>query len=433
MIALSLVFAQFLKVSIKLMIMFYSLMTSNKMTSYKRSFMRLFVVTQYWRGLIACFLQLLLVSEASFAQAPPLVSNDKLSPSPPNPTFGSQAIPPKSPSPPAFNINTSGQFNLYRLSIGDSVIVRLPNFPEFSFQSALDPEGKIEVPILGRISALGLSLDELQNKLSFELGRRYLVQRPEVIATLAGIRPVDLTVIGEIARPGYYNVATGTPLNVLIQQAGGSTGRADLRSVVVRRPLVDGTVLEEKFDLYTPLLQGKSLPIFRLQGGDTVIVSRLETGRDQDYDLQFIARSALAKPTIVVRVMVPLQPSGVAISSINLPNGSSFLDAISALPPTVPLLTRSEVSLLRFDPEQGKVISQGLNPLDTVGNLDVSQYVALRNEDVLVVSRTLLGDVLSYFNTLLSPIFSLLNFSNAINNLANGAYFNNNNNNNFRF
>lgn len=378
-------------------------------------------------------LPILFWTKITLAQAQPIVPtnpNESLSP---NPTFGSRAIPPKSPSPPAFNINTSGQFNLYRLSVGDSVVVTLPNFPEFNFSSAIDPEGKIEVPILGRVSAVGLSLDELKNKLSYELGRRYLVQKPEVIASLATIRPVDLTVIGEIFRPGYYNVATGTPLNLIIAQAGGATGRADLRSVIVRRPLVDGTVLEERFDLYTPLLQGKNLPQFRLQGGDTVIISRLETGRDQDYDQQFIARSALAQPTIIVRVMVPLQPSGIAISSLTLPNGSTFLDAINSLPPTVPLLTQSEVALLRFDPEQGKVVSQGLNPVDTVGNLDVSQYVALRNEDVIVVSRTLLGNVLSYFNTLLQPIFSLLNFSNAINNLANGDFFNNNNNNNNNF
>jgi polysaccharide export outer membrane protein len=384
---------------------------------------------QRWGGAMAGLLHLLLWTKVILAQSPPLAPNAE-TPIPPNPTFGSRAIPPKSPSPPAFNINTSGQFNLYRLSVGDSVSVTLPNFPEFNFSSAIDPEGKIQVPILGRVSAVGLSLDELQNKLSFELGRRYLVQKPEVVASLAAIRPVDLTVIGEIFRPGYYNVGTGTPLNVLIAQAGGATGRADLRSVIVRRPLVDGTVLEEKFDLYTPLLQGKNLPQFRLQGGDTVIISRLETGRDQDYDQQFIARSALAQPTIIVRVMVPLQPSGIAISALTLPNGSTFLDAIGSLPPTVPLITKSEVALLRFDPEQGKVISQGLNPIDTVGNLDVSQYVALRNEDVIVVSRTLLGNVLSYFNTLLQPVFSLLNFTNRINNLANGNFFNNNNNNN---
>lgn len=390
----------------------------------KRPSTNFLLSSQRWRVGIASLLQVLLWTKITLAQSPPNVT----APLPANPTFSPQGIPPKSPSPPAFNINTSGQFNLYRLAVGDSVSVTLPNFPEFNFSAAIDPEGKIEVPILGRVSAVGLSLDELKNKLSFELGRRYLVQRPEVITSLAAIRPVDLTVIGEIFRPGYYNVGSGTPLNVIIAQAGGATGRADLRSVIVRRPLVDGTVLEEKFDLYTPLLQGKNLPQFRLQGGDTVIVSRLETGRDQDYDRQFIARSALAQPTIVVRVMVPLQPAGIAIRSLTLPNGSTFLDAIDSLPTLVPLLTQSEVSLLRFDPEQGKVVTQGLNPIDTVGNLDVSQYVALRNEDVIVVSRTLLGNVLSYLNTLLSPLFSLLNFSNAINNIADGTYFNNNNN-----
>jgi polysaccharide export outer membrane protein len=317
---------------------------------------------------------------------------------------------------------------LYRLAIGDSISVTVQDFPEFSFAALIDPEGQIRVPFLGKISIVGLTLDEVETKVAYELGKRYLQEDPEVIAVLTGPRPVQLTILGEINRPGYYFFGPGVSLNNVLAGVGGSTPLADLRSVIIRRRLVDGTVLEERVDLYTPLIQGKRLPEFRLQGGDTIIVSKLQIDQ-KDYDQTLIARTNLAQPTIRIRVLVPTSPAGLAIRDLVLPNGSTFLDAVANLPPTIPLYIKQEVTLLRFDPEQGKVVTQGLNPIQTVENLDSTQYVTLRNEDVIVVSRTLLGKVLAAFNVITQPIRDLLGFTSFVSGLTNYGFGNNNNNN----
>ncbi|MEM8778159.1 MAG: polysaccharide biosynthesis/export family protein, partial [Cyanobacteria bacterium P01_G01_bin.49] len=297
------------------------------------------------------------------------------------PTFREQDIPPENYAPPLFDVNTSEQFNLYRLAIGDGLNVTVQDFPEFNFGGAIDPEGNIRVPFLGEISIVGLTLEEVETKVAYELGKRYLQEEPEVVVVLSQARSVQLTILGEVTRPGYYFFAPGVTLNNVITGVGGSTPQADLRSVIVRRPLVDGTILEERVDLYTPLIQGKRLPEFRLQGGDTIILSRLEVG-EQNYDQTLIAQTNLAQPTITIRVLIPTSPVGLAVRNLSLPNGSTFLDAVASLPPNIPLVTKEEVTLLRFDQEQGKVVSQGLNPIDTVENLDATQYVTLKNEDV---------------------------------------------------
>ncbi|MDJ0582996.1 polysaccharide biosynthesis/export family protein [Crocosphaera sp.] len=332
-------------------------------------------------------------------------------------TFRDEDILPETTRPRLFDVRTSEQFNLYRLAIGDSIGVTVVNFPEFSFAGAIDPEGNIRVPFLGEISIVGLTLDEVQTKVAYELGQRFLQDPPEIIAVLSQPRPVQLTILGEITRPGYYFFGAGVTLNNVITGVGGSTPQADLRSIIIRRPLVDGTVLEERVDLYTPLIEGTRLPELRLQGGDTVIVSRLDPTQ-KDYDRNLIAQTNLAQPTITVRVLVPINPSGLAIRNLSLPNGSTFLDAVASLPPTIPLLTKEEVSLLRFDPEQGRVVTQGLNPIQTVENLDVTQYVTLQNEDVIVVSRTLLGKVLAAFRVITQPIRDVFGFTNFITNFG---------------
>ncbi|MGK7930430.1 MAG: polysaccharide biosynthesis/export family protein [Microcystaceae cyanobacterium] len=334
-----------------------------------------------------------------------------MSPQPPNPTFRPRDVVPQTQFPPNFDPLTSQQFNLYRLDVGDRIQVNVRNFSEFSFGGQIDPEGNLFVPILGRITVVGMTLDEVETKVAYELGQKFLQEEPEVLAVLTGVRPVGLTVIGEIVRPGYYAFAQGVGLNNIITTAGGGTEQADLRSVVVRRTLIDGTVLEETIDLYTPLIRGRSLPNIRLQGGDTIIVKRLNTETARDYDRALIANTNLTQQSIVVRVLIQNLPSGEQLRNVELPSGSSFLDLVGLLPSADALrIKRNEVTLLRFDPDVGRIVTQKLNPRSLVLDGDFPQAVLLRDNDVIVTSRTLLGKILAAFRVLTQPIRDVSSF-----------------------
>jgi polysaccharide export outer membrane protein len=201
--------------------------------------------------------------------------------------------------------------------------------------------------------------------------------------------------------------------------AGGGTPRADLRSIVVRRVLVDGTVLEEKLDLYTPLIKGERLPDMRLQGGDAVIVSKLEVGQETGYNRTLVARTTLTQQNITVRVLAPLVPSGIALRNVSIPNGSTFLDVVASLPVSDRLrINVNEVSLLRFDSAKGGIVSQTLSPIAAVRG-DISQNVPLEDQDVIIVTRTLLGEIFAAFNIITQPIRDISNFTNTILNLSN--------------
>jgi len=266
---------------------------------------------------------------------------------------------------------------------------------------------------------LGLTLDEVQTKIRLELGRKYLREEPEVIAVLTTARPVQLTILGEVQRPGFYSVAPNTSLAQVILAAGGGTPRADLRSIVVRRVLVDGTVLEEKLDLYTPLIKGDRLPDLRLQGGDAVIVSKLEVGQETGYNRTLVARTTLTQQNITIRVLAPLVPSGIALRNVSLPSGSTFLDVVASLPVSDRLrINVNEVSLLRFDSAKGGIVSQTLSPIAAVRG-DISQNVPLEDQDVIIVTRTLLGEIFAAFNIITQPIRDITSFTNTILNLSN--------------
>lgn len=351
-----------------------------------------------------------------------LPKKEQLAPFPPRttesspPTFNRDNPPPSNLPSTQFEQNNERQFDTYRLDIGDSVSVNVPLFPEFNTVGVINEEGNIIMPILGRISLTGLSIAEVEEKIIYELSNRYLQVAPEVIVSLSVPRPAQVGILGEVVRPGFYAFVSGSPLNVALLAAGGSTKDADLRSVIVRRSLIDGTVIEREVDLYTPLIKSEALPNVRLQGGDTIIINKLEIGSDRDYDRALIANSTLPQQTINIRLIAPINNGSRALRNISLPNGSTFLDAVASLPPGDGILIKEKIAIMRFDREQGKVTTQILDTEKTL-NGDLAEDLTLQDEDVIVVSRTFIGRVLNGFSVLTQPIRDLFGFQNFFNDL----------------
>lgn len=349
----------------------------------------------------------------------------------------------------------------YRLGPGDTITVVVQRFPNLSFQSSINPEGNITVPLIGTISLQGLTLEEAQERIRVSLDqfvidpvivlslsglrpdasfqavvdpegnivvpqvgtvfvqglslqaaqekiRQSLVDilvEPMLVVSLARPRPVQVTISGEVFRPGIYPVSSSTPrVADALFIAGGSTSNADLRQVKVRRRLVDGSVISETVDLYAVLQNDGSLPSLRLQDGDAIIVPRQEVGNDEGYDRSLVARSSLSVPQIRVRV---LNYAGSGIVTQALPNGSSFVDVLAGI--NLDRANIRDIALIRFDAEQGKAVTQKLDARKALAG-DASQNVALQDNDVIVVGRNLIGRITNLFSTITRPFFDAQSF-----------------------
>jgi polysaccharide export outer membrane protein len=183
----------------------------------------------------------------------------------------------------------------------------------------------------------------------------------------------------------------------------------------VRRRSPDGnSVIEQQVDLFTPLQNATNLPDLRLRDGDAVVVLKLEVGTTQDYDRTLAARSTIAQPTLTIRLLS--YPNG-RIGNISLPNGSNFIDALTALGPSLDDSNLREISLIRFDPEQGKAVTQRIDGKRALLG-DISQNVPLQDEDVIVVGRTLVAKVNYALRLITRPFTDFLGFRSFFNNLT---------------
>jgi polysaccharide export outer membrane protein len=275
--------------------------------------------------------------------------------------------------------------------------------PGLNFQAAISPEGNILVPQVGTLSLQGLTVEEAQEKIRLSLSK--ILVEPMVAVSLVGVRPVRVTVSGEVFRPGIYPVNSSTPTATdVLLVAGGSTMMADLRQVTIRRQLIDGSVVSQTVDLYSPLQNGSAPPNLRLQDGDAIVIPRREVGSDDDYDRNLVARSSLAVPQIRIRV---LNYAAGGINTVALANGSTFIDALSGISTTNANL--KEIALVRFDAERGKAITQRLNGKKALGG-DASQNVPLQDNDVIVIGRTLIGKLTNVLSTITRPFIDVRGF-----------------------
>jgi len=92
-----------------------------------------------------------------------------------------------------------------RLGPGDRLHVRVWGHPEHSTPDLglpLDPQGRIDLALLGPVSLDGLTLDEARERLRTELAR--LLREPQVSLTLLDSPSRRFYVFGEVERPGPY-------------------------------------------------------------------------------------------------------------------------------------------------------------------------------------------------------------------------------------
>ncbi len=151
------------------------------------------------------------------------------------------------------------QSGTYRLGAGD--VIRIITFgdQQLSGEFHIDSNGMIAVPLLGYVTAAGLTPSEVQASITQQLAEKQLFHDPSVAVEIVTYRPVF--VLGEVSKPGQYPYQPGMTMLTAVAVAGGFTYRAlDDYGAVVR--VVDGKGTEGRVDRQSLLQPGDVLTIF---------------------------------------------------------------------------------------------------------------------------------------------------------------------------
>jgi len=122
----------------------------------------------------------------------------------------------------------------YVLGPNDQVLVRAPAAEEINEKPfRIDSEGFINLPLVGRVRAGGLTVQELEADLVKRL--REYIREPQVIITVVQFRSEPVFIVGAFQRPGIYPLQGRRTLVEMLASIGGLQPNASRRIRVTRR------------------------------------------------------------------------------------------------------------------------------------------------------------------------------------------------------
>ena len=159
----------------------------------------------------------------------------------------------------------------YVLSANDYIGVEVFGEDDLRTSGRLNPEGNVSVPLLGSVHLAGLTLTQAASRLTDLYARDYLVN-PKVNVMLLGYARRRFSILGQVGRPGSYEMPESNPGGIdlleAIALAGGYTRIAAPERITVRRQGANGDqvfkVNAKKFN--------KNGGGFRVEPGDTITV-----------------------------------------------------------------------------------------------------------------------------------------------------------------
>lgn len=161
----------------------------------------------------------------------------------------------------------------YPLGAGDTIKVQVFQNPDLTIETRVSESGIITYPLIGAVPLGGLSVAAAEKKIADALQAGGFIQKPQVNIALIQIRGNQVSVLGQVARPGRFPLETvNTRLSDMLANAGGATAAGD--DVVVVTGVRDGKVFRKEIDIPSIFLNDKAQDNLLLQGGDTIYVHR---------------------------------------------------------------------------------------------------------------------------------------------------------------
>lgn len=107
----------------------------------------------------------------------------------------------------------------YFIEAGDVISVNVFPATEFSKEVTVQPDGNIEIPMLGSIKATGVKPGELEKILTAKFSK--YVSDPSITLNVRRFSSNRVAIIGQVRSPGYFEFREGMRLLDLVAQAGG--------------------------------------------------------------------------------------------------------------------------------------------------------------------------------------------------------------------
>ena len=161
----------------------------------------------------------------------------------------------------------------YQLGAGDAIHIQVFQNPDLTIDTRVSENGTITYPLTGELTIGALPIAAAEKKIADALEKGGFLQKPQVNITLVQVRGNQVSVLGQVGRPGRFPLETAnTRLTDMLALAGGAVPGGD--DVAIINGSRNGQPFHKLVDIPSIFLQGNVTDDIVLQGGDVVYVHR---------------------------------------------------------------------------------------------------------------------------------------------------------------
>jgi len=135
--------------------------------------------------------------------------------------------------------DAAAQIPEYRIGPEDVIEIAVWKNEAVSRTIPVRPDGLISLPLLNDVQAAGLIPMELRRVLAEKLAA--FVPNPEISVIVQQVHSAKVSVFGEVAHPGRYELKGPTTVLEILANAGGLTPFASRSEIFLLRPQGNGT------------------------------------------------------------------------------------------------------------------------------------------------------------------------------------------------
>jgi polysaccharide export outer membrane protein len=150
--------------------------------------------------------------------------------------------------------------------VGDRVLLQVEGDSQFTGTFPVRAGPALALPVIGAISLVGVRRSDVEPYLGRQL-ERYL-KNPVVHAKAL----INISILGEVERPGFYSAPVDVVLGDALMQAGGPTREANVPAIRIER---DGNPVMRADSVQAAFTRGLTMDQMGLRDGDRVIVPRM--------------------------------------------------------------------------------------------------------------------------------------------------------------
>jgi len=162
-----------------------------------------------------------------------------------------------------------------KLGAGDSIHIVVFQNPDMTLDTRVSESGTITYPLIGAVTIGGLTIDAAEKKIAKSLRDGGFVQQPQVNIVVTQIRGSQVSVLGQVNRPGRFPIETqNTRVSDMLALAGGITPTGS--DVVILTGVRDGKSFRKEIDVPSIFMGTTAPDDVVVRGGDMIYVHRAQ-------------------------------------------------------------------------------------------------------------------------------------------------------------